>query len=169
MNGPNISNLVNKVERLVPGATHPYLGSVPAKGTIPLSETLTGTIESDNSGPDTALEGRIVIGTGTIFLTELMPGDFLYDGDAAVRKIRYIYSDTMLELEEPFPASLSADPVLRPKNNYYKQIIAKSTGTVDAELQEAVFRVGEDVVLGGSPVAYDCSTANTLIEFTCSK
>jgi len=166
MNGPNVVNLVHKVERIVPGTTHPYLGSIPAKGTIPLAETLTGTIDTDNAGTS---EGLIVMGTDTIFLTELMPGDFLYDGDAAVRKIRYIFSDTMLELEEKFPADLSGDDVLRPKNMFYKQIIAKSTGTVDAELQEAVFRVGEDVVLGGSPVAYDCSTANTLIEFTCSK
>jgi hypothetical protein len=167
MNGPNISNLVHKVERIVPGTTHPYLGSIPSKGTIPLAETLTGTIETDSSVGDT--EGLIVLGTGTIFLTELNIGDFLYDGDAAIRKILYIFSDTMLQIEEKFPADLSADPVLRPKNQFYKQIIAKSTGTVDAELQEAVFRVGEDVVLGGSPVAYDCSTANTLIEFTCSK
>lgn len=166
MNGPNISNLVHKVERIVPGTTHPYLGAIPTKGTIPLAETLTGTISTDNAGTSA---GLIVLGTDTIFLTELNVGDFLYDGDAAIRKILYIFSDTMLQIEEKFPADLSDDDVLRPKNQFYKQIIAKSTGTVDAELQEAVFRVGEDVVLGGSPVAYDCSVGSTLIEFTCSK
>jgi len=162
----NLTNNEYKVERIVTGTTHPYLGAIPSKGTIPLAETLTGTISTDNAGTS---EGLIVVGTGTIFLTELMPGDFLYDGDAAIRKIRYIFSDTMLELEEKFPADASADPLLRPKNMFYKQIAARSSGTVDAELQESPFELGQTIVTGGSPLAYDCSVANTQIEFTCSK
>jgi hypothetical protein len=72
-------------------------------------------------------------------------------------------------LEEAFPASLSSAALKRPKNMFYKKITAKSTGTVDAELQESVFRVGAEVTTGGSPLAYDCSVSNTKIEFTCSK
>jgi len=162
-------NLVNnevKVERIVTGTTHPYLGAIPAKGTIPLAETQTGTITTDNAG---ASAGLIVLGSGTIFLTEVYPGDFIYDNDNSIRKVVAVFSDTMLELEEKFPASVSAIALKVPKRSYYKAITARSSGTVDAELQESPFEVGASVVTGGSPLVYDCSTANTQIEFTCSK
>lgn len=162
----NFINNEYKVERIVPGTTHPYLGAIGSKGTIPLPETLTGTISTDNAG---STAGKIVLGVGTLFLTELAVGDFIYNGDAAIRKIRYIYSDTMLELEEKFPASLSGAAIKVPKRNLYKQIVARSTGTVDAQLQEAAFEVGAQILTGGTPLAYDCSVANTGIEFTCSK
>jgi len=166
MNGPNIANLVNKVERIVTGTTHPYLGAIPSKGTIPLAETLTGTISTDNAGTS---EGVIVIGVGTIFLTELAPGDFLYDGDAAIRKIRYIFSDTMLELEEKFPASVTAIDLMRPKNQYYKEILATSSGTADAELMEANFPDTAKYVGYGSPLSYDASAGSSQITFDCVK
>lgn len=162
-------NLVNnevKVERITTGTTHPYLGAIPTKGTIPLAETLTGTITTDNAG---ASAGLIVLGSGTIFLTEVYPGDFIYDNDNSIRKVVAVFSDTMLELEEKFPASVSAIALKVPKRSYYKAITARSSGTADAELQESPFEVGASVVTGGSPLAYDCTTANTQIEFTCSK
>jgi hypothetical protein len=166
MNGPNIANLVNKVERIVTGTTHPYLGVIPTKGTIPLAETLTGTITTDNAGTS---EGVIVLGTDTIFLTELAPGDFLYDDDAAIRKIRYIFSDTMLELEEKFPASVSGVALKRPKNQYYKEILATSSGTADAELMEANFPDTSKYVGYGSPLSYDASAGSAQITFDCVK
>lgn len=162
-------NLVNnevKVERITTGTTHPYLGAIPTKGTIPLAETLTGTITTDNAGDS---EGLIVLGSGTIFLTEVYPGDFIYDDDAAIRKVKAVFSDTMLELEEAFPASVAAIDLMVPKRSYYKAITARSSGTVDAELQESSFVAGSSTVTGGSPLAYDASTADSEIEFTCSK
>ena len=162
-------NLVNnevKVERLTTGTTHPYLGAIPTKGTIPLPETLTGTIVTDNTG---ASDGLIVLGTSTIFLTEVYPGDFIYDNDAAVRKVKAVISDTMLELEQAFPASLAGIALKVPKRMYYKAITARSSGTADAELQESKFVIGSSVVTGGTPMAYDASAANSEIEFTCSK
>jgi len=162
-------NLVNnevKVERITTGTTHPYLGAIPTKGTIPLAETQTGTITTDNAG---ASAGLIVLGSGTIFLTEVYPGDFIYDNDTAIRKVVAVFSDTMLELEEKFPASVSALALKVPKRSYYKAITARSSGTVDAELQESSFVIGSSTVTGGSPLAYDASAANAEIEFTCSK
>jgi len=91
-------NLVNnevKVERITTGTTHPYLGAIPTKGTIPLAETLTGTITTDNAGTS---EGLIVLGSGTIFLTEVYPGDFIYDDDAAIRKVKAVFRKTMRQL-----------------------------------------------------------------------
>jgi len=164
--GQNLIQNDFKVERITTGTTHPYLGAIPAKGTIPLPETLTGTITTDNAG---ASAGVTVLGVGTIFLTEIYPGDFIYNNDAEVRKVLYVFSDTMLQLEEKFPASVSGIALKRPKNQYYKKIIARSSGTVDAELQESNFELGQTLENGGSPLAYDCTTANTQIEFTCTK
>ncbi|MGL6268055.1 MAG: hypothetical protein ACRC2O_09010 [Chitinophagaceae bacterium] len=162
----NLTNNEVKVERLTTGTTHPYLGAIPTKGTIPLPKTLTGTITTDNAGTSA---GLIVIGVGTIFFTEVYPGDFIYDNDAAVRKVKAVFSNTMLQLEEKFPASVSGIALKVPKRSYYKSITSRSSGTVDAELQEATFAFGSSTVTGGSPLAYDASTLNSEIEFTCSK
>lgn len=162
----NIVNNEVKVERITTGTTHPYLGAIPTKGTIPLPETLTGTITTDNAGTSA---GLIVLGSGTIFLTEVYPGDFIYDNDAAIRKVVAVFSDTMLELEEKFPASVSGIALKVPKRSYYKAITARSSGSADAELQESSFVTGSSTVTGGSPLAYDASAANAEIEFTCSK
>lgn len=164
--GQNLIQNDFKVERIVTGTTHPYLGAIPTKGTIPLYEVLTGTIVTDNAGTSA---GVIVLGTGTLFTTQLAPGDFLYDNDAAVRKIRYIFSDTMLELEEKFPASVSAIAVMRPKRNYYKEVLAYSSGSADAEVQEAEFTVDKYLLFEGAPVAYDASASNAEIQFSCRK
>jgi hypothetical protein len=166
MNGPNLINNVVKVERIVTGTTHPYLGAIPTKGTIPVAETLTGTITTDNAG---STGGVIVLGTGTLFFTELYVGDFIYNGDAEIRKIKAIFSDTMLEIEEKFPASLSGAAVKRPKNHYYKTIVATSTGSADAELQEAKLEVDKKFEGMGSPLAYDASAVNAEITFECQK
>lgn len=166
MNGPNVANLVNKAERIVTGTTHPYLGAIPTKGTIPLAETLTGTIVTDNSG---STAGVIVLGTGTLFLTQLSVGDFLYDNLKSIRKIKAIFSDTMLEIEEKFPASVSAIAVLRPKNQYYKEILATSSGTADAELMEGNFPDTAKYIGYGSPLSYDASVSNAQITFDCVK
>lgn len=162
----NLTNNEVKVERITTGTTHPYLGAIPTKGTIPLPDTLTGTITTDNAG---ASGGLIVLGSGTLFLTEVYPGDFIYDNDAAVRKVVAVFSDTMLKLEEKFPASVSAIALKVPKRSYYKAITSRSSGTADAELQEASFVIQSATVTGGSPLAYDASAANAEIEFTCSK
>ena len=166
MSGSNFVNIVNKVERIVTGVTHPYLGAIPTKGTIPIAETLTGTISTDNAGTSA---GVIGVGTGSLFLTELSAGDFLYDSDAAIRKILYVFSDTMIQFEEKFPASLSSVAVKRPKNQYYKQVLAESTGSTNAKLQESVFKAASKTVLDGSPVTYDVTTASSEITFDCSK
>jgi len=161
--GQNLIQNDFKVERITTGTTHPYLGAIPAKGTIPLPETLTGTISTDNAG---ASAGVTVLGVGTIFLTEIYPGDFIYNNDAEVRKVLYVFSDTMLQLEEKFPASVSGIALKRPKNQYYKEVLVYNTGAI-AEVQEAPIGNGERLVLGGSPIAYDGTGSQ--IQFTCTK
>jgi hypothetical protein len=164
----NLTNNEYLVERIKTGVTHPYLGAIPTTGCIPLPETLTGTISTDNSGGATAGNGKIVLGVGTIFLTEVMPGDFLYNG-TSVRKVRYVFSDTMLEIENAFPSSLTTQALKVPKRNLYKRIQVSCAGTGNSIVQEAHIKIGDIVVTGGTPLAYDAAAANAELEFTCSK
>jgi len=164
----NFTNNEHLVERIKTGTTHPYLGAIPTTGCIPLPETLTGTITTDNAGGEVAKDGKTVIGDGTIFLTEVFPGDFIYNG-TSVRKVRYVFSDTMLELEQAFPASLTAADLKVPKKNLYKQIVAFCAGTANSIVQEAQLKLGDQITTGGTPISYDAAAANSELEFTCSK
>lgn len=160
----NLTNNEYLVERIVPGTTHPYLGAIPAIGCIPLPITLTGTISTDNAGTSA---GKTVLGVGTLFETEVYPGDFIYRS-GALRKVLSVTSNTMLQLEQKFPASLSAVALTVPKKNLYKMITARSTHATEAAvLQEAAFATGAATVSGGTPLSYDVTTGD--IEFTCSK
>lgn len=156
------------VERIKTGVTHPYLGSIPTTGCIPLPETLTGTITTNNAGGPTAGDGKIVIGSGTIFLTEVAPGDFIYNG-TSVRKVRYVFSDTMLEIENAFPSSLTTQALKVPKRMLYKRIQVSCAGSANSIVQEAALKIGDIIVTGGTPLAYDAAAANSELEFTCSK
>jgi hypothetical protein len=133
----------------------------PTKGTVPMARTFAGKIDSD---------GRMVRGTDTKFETGgIKIGDYLYDGDAAVRKITRIISETLLEVEFDFPSDIANGDVLICERQTFKMIIAESTGTADAVLQEAPFRVGGRVVHGGAPLAYDASASDAEISFSVSQ
>lgn len=136
-------------------------GTFPTKGTIPKAVTKTGTIKST---------GDRVRGTGTNFLSDVNVGDFIYDEDAAVRKVKSIESATMLTLESGFPSDLSSATDFHVcEKQYFVFVYAKSVGTADAELQEAPFIVNDTHVSGGAPLAYDASMANAKISFECHK
>lgn len=141
--------------------THPYLGTFPIMGCFPLPRRLTGTIAAD-------LNGVKVRGTSTVFLTELTPGDFIYF-NGQLRKIRFIFSDTMLELEYAFEQVFTAAILESPITKHYKIITTKSTGTAVAILNEQEMAVGESVVSGGTPLSYNVTTAGAGIEFTASR
>jgi len=149
-------HLEERTYDIITGQTHPILGVIPNTGVIPLPETKTGTISTDNTD---STAGCIVRGTSTLFTTELFVGDFLYNS-GRIRKIKYIHSDTMLELEYPFPASLSSVAVSVPPRNTYRMITARSidiSATGNPKLQESEFPAGAATVNGGSPLTYDVS------------
>lgn len=136
------------------GITHPVLGAIPAKGCFPLPLTKTGTISTTNT--DATKPGKTVLGVGTLFQSEIQVDDYLADSNGVLRRVVYIFSDTMLEIEAKFPTQLSAAAVKISRKSNFKMIAAKSTGSVDATaLQEQVFPVGETFLNGGSPVSYD--------------
>ena len=133
----------------------------PTKGTIPVAKTKTGTIQST---------GVNVRGTGTLFRSEIEEGDYLYNGDAAVRKVLHIISDTLLVLEKGFASDVAALTALKVcKPQWAKEIDAKSTGTAAAILQETPFRVNDEDLCGGAPLAYDASATNAEISFSIAK
>lgn len=154
------------------GITHPVLGAFAETGSIPKPVVKTGTIETDNAG---ATAGVKVLGDGTLFTSELEEGGFLADADGVVRRIKFILSDTMLELNAKFPTSLSAEDVNYIPKNKYKKIFAQSTGTVAATLQEqdfalnATFETPLDGGQGAQPISYDVSTADTQITVQISQ
>lgn len=174
-----VSQLEKQTFQLVIGnntpTVHPVLGTFPAVGCIPLPiEPAAQTVTSDNAG---TTAGLILIGTGTNWLDgtivsdssdKVEQGDFIANADGVLRRVLHVLSNTMLELEAKFPASLSATPLRIVRKNFYRSILAASTGTADAELNEQTFAVGGNMFDEGAPVSYDVSAADSEITFTLS-
>lgn len=135
------------------------IATFPVKGTIPIARIMTGTISST---------GVSVRGTGTLFESQVKIGDYLYDADASVRKIKSIETDTLLTLEAAFPADVVGITVRKCEPQTFKVIQAENTSTdTAAELQEAPFAAGSRIISWGSPIAYDATAG--VIAFTVSK
>lgn len=132
--------------------------TMPSKGTIPISSPKVGTIIT---------QGIMVRGTDTQFRSDVQEEDFIHASDV-VRKVRHVISDTLLELEQAFPADITVDVQLQVcKPQVYKSIYAKSSGNADAtSLQEAPFKQGDTFVQGGAPISYDATAGQ--IDFTLS-
>lgn len=149
------------------GATHPVLGTIPEAGCFPIPVTKTGAIDTDNAGSTAGLE---VLGDGTLFQTEnISPGDYLANADGILRRIRYVFSENRMKLEAKFPSSLSAADVRWVPKAFYKYMLAESTGSATAELQEEDFPAAAKWIGEGAPVSYDVSTANSQITFSLSR
>lgn len=136
---------------------HPYFGNVRNKGVMPPAKYGNGTIKADVYA---------IRGTGTSFKDgRIKNNDFLWDGQAAVRRVIDIQSDDLLFIDKPFPGAVSALSVYYIPRGSYRMIYAKSIGTVAAILQESQFGVGNTLLNGGSPLGYDASAAGAQIEF----
>lgn len=157
------------VYRIVTGQTHPIFGAIPDKGCVPIPETKTGTFSTDNSD---STSGKIARGSGTLFTTELIAGASFIYFNGALRLVKKIFSDVMLEFENAFPASVTAQAVKVPQHGYFRQIYAESTGTNQAAiLQEAPFRPGKVCLTGGAPLSYNVyeSGSDAEITFECTR
>jgi hypothetical protein len=137
------------------------IGTFPTKGTIPKAVTKTGTFKST---------GANVRGSGTLFTKQCRVGDYLYNNDAEVRRIKEVISDDMLILDSAFGADISSATAVKVcEKQYFVAVYAKSIGTANAELQETVFAVSETFFSGGAPIAYDASATDAQIAFECHK
>jgi hypothetical protein len=99
--------------------------------TIPRSVLATsGTIDSVN-------DNRLIIGTGTVFLTDFVGGDWMFvAAKSEVRQIERVESDTELYLKEPFTgAALSGATYRFVKDNLARLImiswLTDAAGAVD--------------------------------------
>lgn len=152
--------------RAVTGGAYRLLGpygrivegsSFPSVGTIPIAETKQGTIISD---------GIYVRGTDTKFTADVQEEDFIF-AQGVVRKVRYVITDTLLELEGGFPADISVGIALQIcKPQVYNSILAKNTGNGPATVQGAPYSAGETYFQGGAPISYDAGSGT--LEFTLS-
>lgn len=142
-----------------PYGTIIYGAVFPAKGTIPLSSPKAGTIIS---------QGAMVRGTGTTFKTDVQEEDYIHANNV-VRKVKYVISDTLLELEGGFPTDITSAHGLRVcRPQVYNAIYAKSTGSADATaIREAPFRQNDTFLNGGAPISYDATAGE--ISFTLSQ
>ena len=76
--------------------------NITSKDTFPASSALTGVVVSVNQGDH-------IVGTDTLFTSELQEGDYMYVPDNDEKyKIRNIISDTELSLEEPVVTAITA-------------------------------------------------------------
>lgn len=139
----------------------PTVAVLPAKGSIPIARQLTGTFTS---------EGIYVRGVGTLFESEIQEGDYLFNGDAAVRKVTAVISDTLLELEVKFGVNVTvAVNVAKCQPQTFKKVQVWNTGYNLPKFNESPIGVGQWFESGGSPFGYDASGANTQLTFTVSK
>ena len=100
--------------------------------TIPRSVAATGTITSANN--------RLIVGSSTLFTTELQEGDWIFiSGQSEVQKVVNIVSNTELVLQDAFTTPLSASAFKSVPKNQYTMIswLIDTAGT--AEIDGNVF------------------------------
>lgn len=89
--------------------------------TLPRSQTLTGTVTS-------AANSRELVGTSTLFLTQLRRGDYIYDTvNTAIRQVERIDSDTVLWLKGGFTDAQAGSTMKRVVTNA-RQITGVANG-----------------------------------------
>ena len=141
----------------------PTVATFPIKGTIPIARDAqpSGTIDSDGT--------NVMAVSGVDFTTgSIKVGDYLYNGDAQIRKITAILSKDLLTIESPFTAALSGADVLICERQFFVSIHARNTHASDAAiLQESTFIAGDSFLNGGAPIVYDATAGQ--ISFVCSK
>lgn len=133
-------------------ATGTWVLEIPAASSFPLPILHSGTITA---------QGKTIIGSGTKFTSELHVDKYIY-ADGVVRKIKHIFGDDMLELDDPFPAdgNVSGVALFSPENPGYKKLIIKNThASATSTVQEQTLAAGDEIVRefvsGQAPVSYD--------------
>jgi hypothetical protein len=82
-----------------------------AKSLVPFTTNGTGTI---------ATTGKIVTGTGTLFLTEMPVGSILWNGAGEYRTVKQVSGNLKAVLDHPFTADIGAGAtphILKPQDN----------------------------------------------------
>lgn len=128
----------------------------PTVGSIPQATPKNGTIIS---------QGKNVRGFGTLFMSQMKPGDYIYAKNV-VRRIKDIISDTLLVINQAFPTDITSPavtPMICEPQTYSMVYIKNTHASTSAILQEALIaaQAGQSLS-GGSPLSYDASSGGTL-------
>jgi len=132
----------------------------PNKGTLPTSRLLTGTFNSIDT---------VVTGTGSLFTTEMVEGDWLYSTTTnELRQIEGIQDDTILILGEGFSSNVTGD-VVRTCRTLYRTIMITISGTVTSTIDGKPWQPNEVESLNSNnsirPIVYDASGGGQEITF----
>lgn len=108
-----------------------------AKDTVPASTTETGTIDTN---------GINVIGTGTLFKSELKTGAWLVSlAQDEVRKIMNIRDDGFMTIDSPFTADLAALTALVVCRSRAKLVSITNVGGAPGAVDGVSIEIGETV------------------------
>lgn len=145
-------NLINGI----PG----FPGAKTDKNTIPTSVTKTGTITHSSAT-------KLVVGTGTLFLSECKIGAYIYANEE-IRQIVDIHSNTRLQVKTGFSSDFTAATLKIAESGIYRHVGIKNTSeSVDGELFGNTFPFGETVNYnsesGLAPIVYDATGTTFLI------
>lgn len=106
------------------------------KDTFPISTALTGTVTA--AGP------ARLIGTGTLFTTQLQVGEWVYiAANTECRQIKHILSDTELVLDQAFAAAVSGATPRRVPRQTWRGISWLINGTTTAVIDGQTFEAGK--------------------------
>lgn len=108
------------------------------KTTVPAYLTKTGTIVTS---------GKNVVGTGTLFVSEVRPGDWIADINNfdELRKVKSITDNTHLTIDSPFAGDILAANPLRTIKSRAKLVSLSNTGGSDATVDGTPLIPGETV------------------------
>ncbi len=105
------------------------------KGTIPTATSAIGSVSS---------LGVIVTGTGTSFEQKVLVGGYLYaETTHQLGRIKDVYSDTQLFLEEAFKNDIAAGETFKFVDVLYRSISVENSGGGDAGLAGGVIHSGD--------------------------
>ena len=109
-----------------------------SKTTVPVYTTKTGTITTS---------GKNVIGVGTLFVTEVRPGDWMVDINNfdELRKVVSITDDTHLVVDSPFQGDILVAAPFRTVRSRAKQISIANAGATDATVDGEPLIPGETI------------------------
>lgn len=132
----------------------------PDKGTIPGYETQSGTFSTN---------GRTLTGSSSSFLSELLPGDYLYSTTLhEIRRVQDVSRDNAGYLRQAFSSNVSGDNVNRVRPRY-RVVSFEDVGSSPAIIQGDTLAAGTyDSInsnYGVEPITYDASGADQELKF----
>lgn len=132
----------------------------PKTGTLPKARLLTGTYSS---------VGVVVTGTSSLFTTEIVEGDWLYNATTnELKRIQGITTDTILILEAAFSANASGELVQNCRT-LYRTISISITGSTTAKIDSRPWTANEVNTINAensiAPITYEASAGTAEITF----